>query len=356
MLSRYEEILVDERDQLDRFPATASIAYKENFLTRPIVNEYIDLLWKWIDSFNLGFARKNLWNGRELAVCLTHDVDEVQKYRLGTEIRKFGSLVLKHREPRKAFRRVGDYARCSLRMKIDPYWCFDYIVETELKYGLNSSFYMMTGGNTERSNPYSIDEPRVVELMEKLIRTGHEVGFHGSLNSCKDNEMFMSEKAKLDRIISDKQYGGRQHALRWETPTTWRIWEEAEMLYDATLSYADHEGFRCGICLPYRPFDVLENRVLNVWELPLTVMECTLQAERFRNLSTEKAWESISSLIDTVSKHNGVFVLLWHNGYLDELQFPGWRSLYERVMHYIGSKSVFGGNGREIVEWFERTI
>ena len=45
MVSRYEEVVINSRDQYDRFPASASLAYKEGFLNRPIVNEYIELLW-----------------------------------------------------------------------------------------------------------------------------------------------------------------------------------------------------------------------------------------------------------------------------------------------------------------------
>lgn len=177
---------------------------------------------------------------------------------------------------------------------------------------------------------------------------GHEVGFHGSFNSYNDYEMFASEKVKLDQLVSIQRYGGRQHYLRWKTHDTWRIWEKAGMLYNATLGYADYEGFRCGICLPYKPFDVLENRVLDIWELPLTVMEGTLY--NYRSLSKEEAWQSIRSLLNVVSKHHGVFVLLWHNSFLDELDLPGWKRLYERVMDYIGSKPVFGGSGREIID------
>ena len=45
MLSRYEEAVKSARDQHDRFPATASLALQENFLNRPIVNEYLEILW-----------------------------------------------------------------------------------------------------------------------------------------------------------------------------------------------------------------------------------------------------------------------------------------------------------------------
>ena len=179
----------------------------------------------------------------------------------------------------------------------------------------------------------------------------HEVGLHGSFDSYNDFEMLASEKAELDRIVSNKQYGGRQHYLRWKTPNTWRILEQAGLKYDATLSFADHEGFRCGICLPYKPYDVLEDRALDIWELPLSIMEGTLQ--KYRGLSSKEAWESIKGLLDVVSKHHGLFVLLWHNSFLDELDIPDWKRLYERLIDYVGSKFIFGGNGRDIVEWSE---
>ena len=45
MLTRYEELVRSERDPRDRFPATMSLAYRERFLDRPIVNEYAEILW-----------------------------------------------------------------------------------------------------------------------------------------------------------------------------------------------------------------------------------------------------------------------------------------------------------------------
>ena len=45
MLSRYEEAVLLDRDDHDRFPATASIAYKTGFLDRPIIDEYVEILW-----------------------------------------------------------------------------------------------------------------------------------------------------------------------------------------------------------------------------------------------------------------------------------------------------------------------
>ena len=78
MLTRYEEIVKAERDSFDRFPAEASLAYQEGFLDRPIVNEYVEILW---------WAMKSLWKGIERSRRIfrlfpTHDVDRPFKYAL----------------------------------------------------------------------------------------------------------------------------------------------------------------------------------------------------------------------------------------------------------------------------------
>lgn len=56
------------------------------------------------------------------------------------------------------------------------------------------------------------------------------------------------EKNRSEEIIGREVYECRQHYLRFEVSTTWRIQEKA-----------DHEGFRCGICLPFKPYDLLGN-------------------------------------------------------------------------------------------------
>ena len=46
MLTRWEEYVNKNRDIHDRFPATESLAYKQGFLDRPVVNEYVEELKK----------------------------------------------------------------------------------------------------------------------------------------------------------------------------------------------------------------------------------------------------------------------------------------------------------------------
>ena len=351
MLTRYEEVVSPVQDRFERFPATASLAYKEGFLHRPIVNEYIELLWSWIEQANLGFERRQPWGSRDFAVCLTHDVDVLRKYNWYPPLRAVVSWTLKHRKPGKSLAIVADYLRAKL--KGDPYDKFDYLMMLSQRSGLASTFYFLSGGETDYDQNYQITEKRVLALMKKITGNGFEIGLHTSFAAYKAPELVIAERAKLESALGAEVAGCRQHYLRWKTPESWRARELAGFKYDTSLSFADHEGFRCGICTPFKPFDIIENRELDIWELPLTLMEVSFYG--YQGLSPEEGFGRAQLLIDTVKKYNGVFVLLWHNSSLDDLELPGWRGTYERILGYLAAQNVLGATVKETIHlWEER--
>ena len=77
-------------------------------------------------------------------------------------------------------------------------------------------------------------------------------------------ELFIKDKERIENIIEQKLTFGRAHYLRFEIHATWQIWEDANMEWDSSLSYADKEGFRCGVCYPYSVFDILTRNKLNL--------------------------------------------------------------------------------------------
>lgn len=355
MLTRYEEVVNIEvcgNERFNRFPASQSLAFINNFLDRPIVNEHMDLLWSFIDSFNLGYKRKKWWGNKEFAACLTHDVDMIIKFKsIKNIIKPFFRLILKYKDVKKVFFILTTYFKNKKDYKKDPFWTFDYIMDIEKRYNFKSSFYFMSGGTSKFDNFYNIKDKKVLELMEQIEKDEFEVGYHNSFNSYNDFQMMKKEKYILDEFIKNKPYGCRLHYLRFEVPLTWRHQEKLELLYDATLSYADAEGFRCGTCFPFKPYDLLENRVLDIWEIPLVVMDTSMQDSAYRSYKPKEALEKTEKLIDTVKKHGGVFTMLYHNDSFDPYNkmCDGWKDIYEQTMKYLYDNNCFGTNGREII-------
>lgn len=355
MLTRYEEVInkkAYENERHSRFPARESIAFKNNFLHRPIVDEHIDLLWSFIECFNAGYKRKKWWGDKDFAACLTHDVDRIQKYKnINNVIRCSGNLLLKQKKPVKAIDNFFNYYRGYEK---DPYYTFGYIMNLEKTYGFKSSFYFMTGGTSEVDNFYDMQDKKVKELIEKIEDAGFEVGYHGSYNSYDNADMLKNEKEKLDGIVDNKPYGCRQHYLRFQAPYTWRNQEKAGLLYDSTLSFAEAEGFRCGTCFPFKPYDLLENRVLDIWEIPLIVMEGSLQDPAYRAYTPKQGLEKTKNLIDVIKAHKGVFTMLYHNSSFDSFDkaLDGWRDTYEETMNYLYINNCLGTSGRQIINRF----
>ncbi len=353
MLSRYEEVVGKHRADMDkhgRFPAENSISVKNGFIDRPIVNEDIELLWSWIDSFQLGYKRKEWWKEASFIACLTHDIDWVLKYGFRSSVKVImtsASLLVRRLKPGEAFKYLLEHVKTKLNYRNDPYWTFDTIMDLEQKYGATSSLYFMIGGTTDFDDRYKIDSKKVKELIKHVENNGFEVGYHGSFDSYKSLQIILKEKLKLDTLVTADVYGCRQHYLRFIVPYTWRVQQRCGLLYDTTLGFADCDGFRCGICLPFKPYDLLFDKVLDIWEIPLITMDATLDS--YLNLNSEEALARLMHLMEVTRNYKGVFTLLTHNTSFSTRELTDWQQNYERVLQEINDMNGVGMSGREVV-------
>ena len=323
MLSRYEEIVKLERDRHDRFPATASLAYQEGFLDRPIINEYLEILWACLNHLWPGLQRKF----RQLKIHVSHDVDEPFRYRFAgipRLIRLCAKDVVKHRDPLSAVTNIPRWFQVrSGGLDADPCNTFDRIMDISERNDLTSAFYFITADSGGDSKRYSIHHPLIGNLLRKIYQRGHEIGLHTSYNTYKNAAQTKKEFEILKEVCAEEgiqqdHWGGRQHYLRWQTPVTLQNWEDAGLDYDSTLSFADVAGFRCGVCYEFPAFNLKTRQTLKLRERPLIVMECTILDEDYMNLGgdDEIALQTMAKYKQRCRLFKGDFTLLWHNSCL----------------------------------------
>ncbi len=72
MLTRWEEYVIKDRDYLERFTASASLAFKYNFLHRPVVNEWIEMLKSMMTKL---WPQIITTNSQPFQIYFTHDID-----------------------------------------------------------------------------------------------------------------------------------------------------------------------------------------------------------------------------------------------------------------------------------------
>jgi hypothetical protein len=103
------------------------------------------------------------------------------------------------------------------------------------------------------------------------------------------------------------------------------------MDWDSTLSYADKEGFRCGVCYEYSVFNILTRKRMKLKEKPLIVMEGSFVTYQ-PNITPDKMEEKILSLVDKVKKYRGEFVFLWHNSSFNTKDWTSYQDLYPNIL------------------------
>lgn len=326
MLTRWEEYVNKKRDNHNRFPASESLAYKFGFLNRPLVNEYVEMLWNMIKF--LGFMGKR--KEKKFSLVLTHDVDSARKYsKITTGAREIVGDLLKRKNIGSAYKNITTKLGVYFGLRKDPYDTFEYLMDISEKYNTKSYFFL----HSSNSSKYDINNDKhLKKVAEKIIRRGHFLGYHPSYDAYNNPEIFKRDKEKIEKLINLKLTFGRQHFLRFEVPITLQIWEDNNMEWDSTLSYADKEGFRCGVCYPFSVFNFLTRKKLKLKERPLIVMEGSLV--NYQKLSPQEAYENIVDLARKVKKYKGEFVILWHNSSFHGI-WEQYAWVYEKVIENI---------------------
>ena len=284
MMSRIEEMESTVRDEHGRFPATASIAYKENFLERPIVDEYVEVLWQMLKYINPLFKRRLA----KSEIYISCDVDEPFDHTVDSfhmmlktclaDIVKRKSIALFNRRVVQYFlNKVGNYS-------LDKNYSFPWYMDTCEKHRLKIAFYFIPTSKEPGNGSYEITEKRIQKLMRSILSRNHEIGVHSSYQTFNDSSKMKFQKELLSKTVHSlepaaKVAGNRQHYLRWDSCITPSIADSAGFTYDTSGGYADRPGFRFGTSKEFPMWDVLGRRRLGIIQRPLVVMDVSIYSE-----------------------------------------------------------------------------
>ncbi len=339
LLSGYQETNPFKGDHLGRFSYNDSIQKELSIVDKPVVNAYFKIIIAALKQFcsvhNISVVEKSFWGKKPYALFLTHDVDRIDKWTI-PEVKKRIKMLWQ-----SGFRKHWSSAFTAIRKLIfsqNPYWNFDWLKSIEKKLGVHSTWFFLPRGLKNIDAFYSFSEPRIINLVQHLLKEGDSIGLHGTYNSFDNPYLMAKELKKIETLSSNKIIVSRQHWLRFKYPDTLRILEQLGVLCDSTWGFSDHFGWRNSYCMPFRPYDLEQDRMMNIWELPLNAMDVTFFD--YLHMSFEEAFEAINHMINQCKKYGGLFTLLWHNSFLDDDEFPGIRNFYIKILDQI-SKGEF---------------
>lgn len=324
MLTRWEEFAIIQKDAHNRFPCELSLAQKNNFHHRPVINEYVEMLWNMLKHIGCNKKRKQ----HKFEIIPTHDIDFFRQFPTFSKgIKNVLGDLIKRKSITLAFDTFKRFIQTKFFKKKDPFDTFNLLMDISEKHNLKSHFYFIAGRVGEEDVHFNFTTDEVKKTIKQIHERGHIVGIHGGYSSYDEVEQFQKEIKRFEQF-DVKITEGRQHFLRFKNAHTWQIHEQCKVKYDSTIGYTNTSGFRAGTCYEYPVFDIINRQQLNLIERPLIFME-TVSQKKYSKPADFK--NQLLSLKSTVQKYNGQFVVLWHNSNINSLLWQKYFSFYKDV-------------------------
>ena len=324
LLSRYEEYLPHIKDRFHRFSAKDSLAYKSGFLKIPIIEYWLKDLIKVIQVKFPNYTPPS----REFKYVNTIDVDNAYCYLEKGFIRTLGASL-------RSILKLN-FDDFILRVKVlllktrDPYDNFDYILNLQKKYNLESIYFFLLADYGHNDKNISYNSKKFQSLV-KYIFDYNKVGIHPSWGSNKNPDKLSEEVRRLEEMIHSEVIRSRQHFLRLDLPFTYRRLIDLGIKEDYSMGFASQVGFRAGTSLSFYFYDLDIEVETTLLIHPFAVMDGTLN--EYMELPIDDAQHLMKELIDKVKSVNGTFISLWHNETLSDMNhWKGWRQVYEYMI------------------------
>jgi hypothetical protein len=149
-------------------------------------------------------------------------------------------------------------------------------------------------------------------LRDASVR-GFPVELHGSYTSINERAALLPEVTALDKVMVRRPMGSRQHWLRFDRhENLYQALENARLVFDSSLGFADRAGFRNGASFAFPPYHLKEERPCEFLEIPLALMDGNLEAD------SRTSGEDPQCIADEVLGESrkwgwGGISILWHN-------------------------------------------
>ena len=320
LLSRYEELIVSKRDNHGRFSAMDSIAVKEDFLHRPIVDEYGVILREALRSVGVNIPEPE----NKMSVVLTHDVDVPFVYR------SFMSILggIRRGEFKQLFKNI------FRSLEKNTFFTFPWLLQQDNRLENARKIYFLRNPLFPEyyDRPYiKIESSDMRRLLRILKKNDVELGLHVSYASAEHLELVKQEKVSIERMIGKPLNINRNHYLRLKSNKQLEVLIDAGIKEDFTIGFAEMPGFRLGTCHPVKYINPETLKVEDLILHPLTMMDGSFS--KYARMDYDQAYLCACNLIEQVRRFGGELVLLWHNSEVRKGNYH--RKLYKNVISYI---------------------
>ena len=323
LVSRYEEYLPFTTDKYDRFPHTDSLAYREGFLSIPLVQH-------WVQQFKqiLGVSFSPSITDEPIFLP-TYDADILFQYKHQSIFHNLRSLFghLLH----------GRFSALSHQIQViggsmpDPYYQWPSLWKL-LKEAGKQGTYFFSANEKQQGNDrqLSIHLAAVQSIIQECSRQG-KVGWHPSLQSSVTFSEMKKERGLLQQVLLPSITDVRFHFLRFRLPESYRWLIDLGIDREHSMGYGAVNGFRASYADPFPWFDLQNNKVTSLLIHPFCYMDTA--AIYHQHWAPAEAMAYLKQLQKNTRGVVDQLALVFHPHCLAT---PVWKKLHDEVVSGTG--------------------
>jgi len=315
-----------------RFAYQRSLQGRWNLATVPFVDRYAELFQHAVSIALPQTRQRPRWpEERPFAVSLSHDLDYWNYWSAHqlAETRRYNTQRLLRSPLNAGWKLLGH--TLDKRFFYHPSRRNGGVIQYEQRLGLHStSFILADAEQKDERQRYLMEQgPELKDFL--TIINARLVQLHGAGQASFDEKTLLGQLRNM-AAAGYACRGYRAHRLMVDYDVTLPLLERNGLVYDSSLGWWEHIGYRAGISTPFRPFDLDANKPLSLLEIPLVVMDTTLHSRKAMRLSPPMALHRLRRLLHSAARRGGHISLLWHYRTFDPIDFPAWGRLYRELI------------------------
>ena len=345
LLTFGEEHRSTQRDRHGRFDWTSSLRLEQGLLDVPAVNEATALLVAAAVSVSRSeppsFVLDSL-SGPPVVV-LSHDCDILTGNDFITQsvrLYRFLQPLAKVRLPRP-----GNLWWIARNAATPRRFYFDNatgMVDIERCFGCTSTYYLLngSGGRFGARSPFS----EISRLINR-IPPPWEIGIHYNYHTFLNQDKFAAQLRQLQQVVPNQIVSGRAHYLRFDPARSFSFLQQFGIYVDESSGWPDKVGYRNGIAGCFQAFDPERNSSLDIWEVPMIVMDDALVAQ----YGSDSA-QIVAGYLQHLSRIGGALTILFHPGQFLNPEHPGTSGVYHEILKVCRRAGVVTQTARSLVD------
>ncbi len=327
LLSRYEEYLIHEKDEHDRYNYKNSLLIQHNMFNKPIIEIWVEKFKHSLQSrfpelifqkrqfyfeplINVSMAR--LYEGKSFLRFLFGSLDDLMRFKL---------------------KRFWLRNHVYLFGKKDPYDTFDEILKIKKKYKHPLTFFHLLASYSLFDHNVSFNK-QDYQTQIKFLADYADTGLLTSYYAIDNEDEIEKEIKILENIIHKPVNKIRAHFNRLKIPETYQYYNHLELKNDYSMGYNHKIGFRAGTSIPFKFYDIDNETETHLTLHPVAISDIMLKYQY--HLNPEKALKILLQEGEIIKRYRGHFHPVFHNFILADLkEWHDWNQLYLKTIKHF---------------------